>query len=68
MLASRGSRGQLGDKGDQGEKGERGDKGERGASPVALVVLEDEDALILTMEDGTELRCDLYPLLRKVAR
>lgn len=63
LMASKGSRGPQGER---GERGERGPKGEDGAYPVAFA-LDGETTLVITLSDGAELTCDLYPILARIA-
>ena len=63
LMASKGSRGPQGEK---GERGERGLKGDDGAYPVAFA-LDGETTLVITLSDGAELTCDLYPILSRIA-
>lgn len=59
LVASQGNRGKPGDamKGDPGRPG----------PAVRSIEVDDEGMLTLTNADGTEARCDLYPLLARVA-
>ena len=61
---------QQGKRGERGEKGPKGDRGERGlpAPPVTALVVNDEGLLTLTNGDGSQVQCDLYPLLIKVSK
>ena len=51
--------------GKRGHTGERGMKGERGGSlgSVVSTTVNPEGLLVITNSDGSEVRCDLYPLL-----
>ena len=62
LIAAQGKRGQPGA---QGPKGERGERGLPGASVVAASI-DDDGMLTLLNGDGTEVRCDLYPLLSRI--
>ena len=61
------SRGKSGPPGAVGPVGERGYPGPPGPLPEALAV-DDEGLLTLRYSDGTQLDCDLYPLLSRIAR
>lgn len=56
--------------GKRGERGEPGAKGDRGpAGPVVTSLeVDDEGVLTLANADGSIVRCDLYPLLDKIAK
>lgn len=60
MIAGQGKRGQPGQKGDRGERGEAG-------LPVVAAQIDGEGILTLTNGDGSQVTCDLYPLLSKLA-
>jgi hypothetical protein len=61
MMAAQGKRGQPGQKGDRGERGEPG-------LPVVAAEIGPDGILKLTNGDGSQVDCDLYPLLSKLAR
>ena len=67
LWASRGSRGAAGDKGERGERGAAGERGQPGPAPLALVA-DDDGVLTLTMDDGREVKADLYPLLSRAQK
>lgn len=56
--------------GKPGGRGERGEKGERGLPGLSVVALgiDDQGILTLTNGDGTQVQCDLYPLLSRIDR
>lgn len=64
LIAAQGKRGNHGERGAPGAKG---DRGEPGASVIAVAV-NDDGLLTLTNGDGTEVHCDLYPLLSRLQR
>jgi len=64
MLARQGKAGQPGPKGDRGEA-IVGPPGPPGRSPVALSV-NDDGVLTLSLDDGTTVTCDLYPVLAQL--
>lgn len=59
-------RGQRGDKGDRGERGEPGHAGPPGKSLLSAAI-DDQGLLTLTLDDGSTVTCDFYPLLSRVA-
>lgn len=61
---------QRGKRGERGEKGEKGERGERGlpAEPVVAMSVDDEGMVTLTNGDGTQIQCDFYPVLSKIAK
>ena len=61
MIAAQGKRGNAGERG----AGARGERGLPGPPAVALDVNE-EGLLTLTNADGSQVSCDLYPLLAKL--
>lgn len=63
MIAAQGKRGNPGEAG----KGLRGDPGKAGP-PVAAMSIDDDGMLTLVNADGSEVRCDLYPILSKLGR
>lgn len=63
LMASKGSRGPQGER---GVPGERGPAGADGTFPIAFA-LDGETNLVITLSDGTELTCDLYPILSRLA-
>lgn len=65
LLASKGTRGKEGQSGPKGERGEPGKRGEPGVSVVSLDC-SDEGVLTLTLSDGTQINCDLYPVLSQL--
>src|SRR5690606_25067090 len=55
--------------GKAGRPGPKGDRGERGLAVTASVSamrIDDDGLLTLVNADGTEVRCDLYPILSKI--
>lgn len=63
MLAAQGKAGKPGEKGGPGPKG---DRGYTGLSVRSITVDNDNGLLTLTNGDGSEVTCDLYPLLSKL--
>jgi hypothetical protein len=63
LIASQGKRGNPGEPGPR----VKGDPGPPG-SPIVSADVDNEGMLTLTNGDGSEVRCDLYPLLSKLAR
>ena len=63
LMASRGSRGQQGERGPSGEKGLKGDPG----ASVEEMTVNDDGLLLLHRSDGVVVKCDLYPLLSRIA-
>jgi hypothetical protein len=64
LLASQGKQGKPGEKGAQGAKGDRGEPG-----PAVVAMTVDRDGLVtLTNADGSEVSCDLYPVLEQLVR
>ena len=61
LLASQGKRGAPGERGAQGPRGPAG-------PPVAALHISDEGLLTLVNGDGSQVTCDLYPLLSKIDR
>lgn len=64
LIAAQGKRGNQGDRGLPGSKGDRGDSG----LPTVSADVDHDGLLTLTNGDGSEVRCDLYPLLSKLER
>lgn len=62
MLAAQGKAGKPGEKG----VGVKGDRGNPGPGVRGLTVDNDNGLLTLTNGDGSEVTCDLYPLLSKL--
>lgn len=56
--------------GKRGERGDKGEKGERGLAGPAVRSLtsDDEGVITLTHADGSEVSCDLYPVLSSISR
>lgn len=63
MIAAQGKRGNPGEPG----KGLRGEPGKAGP-PVAAMSVDEDGMLTLVNADGSEVRCDLYPILSKLGR
>lgn len=61
LLAAQGKRGK------EGEPGRRGEPGPPGPSVVAMAI-NGEGLLTLTNGDGSQVNCDLYPLLIRLAK
>jgi hypothetical protein len=59
---------QRGKPGKPGERGAKGDRGERGPAGVSVVNAECdlEGMLTLQLSDGSEVSCDLYPVLSRI--
>jgi Collagen triple helix repeat (20 copies) len=64
MIASQGKCGKP------GERGAKGDRGDRGMPGLTVVRMEcDLDGLMtVTMSDGSEVTCDFYPVLNRIAQ
>jgi hypothetical protein len=64
LIASQGKQGKPGEKGAQGPRGE---KGAPGPAIVAMHV-DNEGLVTLVNADGSEISCDLYPVLEQLVR
>lgn len=64
MIAAQGKRGQPGERGLKGDKGDRGPAGQ----PVVSMSVDENALLTLTNADGSQVTCDLYPLLSRMDR
>jgi hypothetical protein len=64
LIAAQGKRGAPGERGAPGPRGERGPPG----AAVVAVAVDGEGLLTLVNGDGSEVTCDLYPLLSRIAR
>lgn len=62
LFARQGKTGGPGERGRQGEKGERGDAG----LPVVAMQVSADGLLTLTNGDGSQVTCDLYPVLAQI--
>jgi hypothetical protein len=62
LMSGQGKRGQPGERGVAGPKGDRGDPG----LPVVGLSVSRDGLLTLVNGDGSEVTCDLYPVLSKV--
>lgn len=60
LMAAQGKRGQMGE-GKKGDTGVRGLPGE----PIVSMSVDDDGVLTLTNGDGSQVTCDLYPLLNR---
>jgi hypothetical protein len=61
-----GADGKDGPQGPQGKQGKPGQRGERGAGAVRQRLSEDGQHQITTFSDGSEVVCDLYPVLSRL--
>lgn len=62
LWAAQGKTGKPGERGPKGDKGDRGDAG----LPVVAMSVDGEGLLTLTNGDGSQVTCDLYPVLAKI--
>jgi hypothetical protein len=60
------SRGKRGDRGDRGEPGRDGERGLPGADIIAGYADEKDLAIVLTKDNGDEVKIDLYDLATKI--
>jgi hypothetical protein len=58
----------MASQGKQGKPGEKGAKGDPGASGPAVIAMtcDDQGMMTLLNSDGSEVNCDLYPLLMQL--
>jgi hypothetical protein len=63
LVAMQGGRGKPGERGPAGGRAERGPPGPK----VADLSVDDQGVMTLTNEDGSIAKCDLYPLLSRLA-
>lgn len=61
-------RGKPGQPGEQGKRGEPGLRGLPGPGISSIEVDNSQGVLTVTNGDGTVVTCDLYELLRKIAK
>jgi len=62
LIAAQGKRGNQGDRGLKGDKGDRGENG----TPVVAMDINLDGLLTLTNGDGSQVTCDLYPVLSQI--
>lgn len=62
LIAGQGKQGKPGERGPKGDRGERGPAG----FPVVAMSVDMEGLLTLTNGDGSQVTCDLYPLLSQL--